>query len=448
MVKDVIKEFYPLRYVVDSVQLCTHMGKERLLNTSLIKRVDVLEQEIALTEKMLPLAASTWGEQIAALLRSVRDISTTVKLLAKGEVMSEIELFELKYLAYYVAKLKVLLDDKGFALTDLSKIFEILDPCNNKVVNFYIYDTYDLELADLRNQRKANPDDITLHLKIVKRELKVRIALSQNLRSLAEKAAQALDQIAHIDLLIAKCLLAKKQSLTKPKVSEKTDYKGLFNIYLRDIVTDNGGPYQSVDIDLINGPTLITGANMSGKTMLLKSVALAQYMVQFGFYAPAERAELQLFDNIFISIGDSQHEQLGLSSFASEMLKVSHMVDMITKGGKYIVLLDELARTTSPGEGAAIVEGMISILAKYDVTSLITTHYGSLRIKCRGKRVRGFAKDRVDCPLTKENIGRFIDYSLMDDSGTTQKDSQAIEIAKILGVNQQLITETINCLKD
>lgn len=448
MVKDVIKEFYPLRYVVDSVQLCTHMGKERLLNTSLIKRVDVLEQEIALTEKMLPLAASTWGEQVAALLRSVRDISTTVKLLAKGEVMSEIELFELKYLAYYVAKLKVLLDDKGFALTDLSEIFEILDPCNNKVVNFYIYDTYDLELADLRNQRKANPDDITLHLKIVKGELKVRIALSQNLRSLAEKAAQALDQIAHIDLLIAKCLLAKKQSLTKPKVSEKTDYKGLFNIYLRDIVTDNGGPYQSVDIDLINGPTLITGANMSGKTMLLKSVALAQYMVQFGFYAPAERAELQLFDNIFISIGDSQHEQLGLSSFASEMLKVSHMVDMITKGGKYIVLLDELARTTSPGEGAAIVEGMISILAKYDVTSLITTHYGLLRIKCRGKRVRGFAKDRVDCPLTKENIGRFIDYSLMDDSGTTQKDSQAIEIAKILGVNQQLITETINCLKD
>lgn len=192
---------------------------------------------------------------------------------------------------------------------------------------------------------------------------------------------------------------------------------------------------------------LITGANMSGKTMLLKSVALAQYMVQFGLYAPAAKASVRLVDNVFISIGDSQHEEQGLSSFASEMLKVSHMVDQITSKGEYLVLLDELARTTSPNEGMAIVEGMIAILSKYNVKSLITTHYGSLNIKCRCKRVRGFVKEKVDCPLTRQNIGRFIDYSLVDDTDSLDKDSQAIEIARILGVNPLLISETINYLE-
>lgn len=445
--REIIKEFYPLRYVVDGLLFSTQMGKECLLNTNLIKHIDVLWHHYRMIEQMLPLVSSNWCEMVRASMGAVRDISSTITLLSKGEVMSEVELFELKYLAYHAAKLKNLLDEKGFLLTDITDLFKILDPCNNKVVNFYIYDVYDTQLEELRKLRKADPNDLAIHLGIVKREAVVRKQLSQELRPLAEKAAQALKQIADLDLLIAKCLFTKKHSLTKPTIANSTDYKGLFNVYLRDVVTRNGGVYQSIDVDLVNGPTLITGANMSGKTMLLKSVALAQYMVQLGFYAPAQKASIELFDNIFMSIGDSQHEEQGLSSFASEMLKVSHMVDQIISGGKYLVLLDELARTTSPEEGMAIVDGMVSILSKHNVTSLITTHYGSLSVSCRAKRVKGFVKDKVDCPLTKENIGRFIDYTLLDDTIAQNRDSQAIEIARILGVNQILIDQTTNYLK-
>lgn len=445
--REIIKEFYPLRYVVDSLTFCTSMGKDRLLNMALIRQPADLELEFGMIEQLLPLVSSNWGEKVRASLSAMRDIHTTAKLLLRGEVMSEVELFELKYLAYHAAKLQTLIHEKEFALNDLSAVFEILDPCGNKVVNFYIYDIYDSKLEELRKQRKDDPDSLKLHLAIVKREAIVRAELSRKLKPFAEKVAQTLEQIAHIDLLIAKCLLIKKHSLTRPAITDKTDYKGLFNVYLRDIVCGSGGVYQNLDIDLITGPTLITGANMSGKTMLLKSVALAQYMVQLGFYAPAQSANVQLFDNIFISIGDSQHEEQGLSSFASEMLKVSHMVDQIVGGGKYLVLLDELARTTSPDEGTAIVEGMVSILSKYNVTSLITTHYGSLNVSCRCKRVKGFVKDRVDCPLTRENIGRFIDYTLLDDTAQTDQNWQALEIASILGVNRVLIDQTKNYLK-
>lgn len=446
-VRDVIKEFYPLRYVVDGLLLCTPMGKERLLNTSLMQKVDTLEQEWLMMEQMMPMVGSHWIEKVRVALGAIRDISTTVKLLSKGEVMSEVELFELKYLACNAGKLKVLLQERGFSMTELIDIFRILDPCDNKVVNFHIYDAYDEKLTELRKRRKDATDDPALHIAIIERERAVRVKLSLMLKPMAPQVEAAIERIAQIDLLIAKCLYTKKHSLTKPDIAPKTNYIALSNIYLKDMVESGGGIYQSVDIDLTDGPTLITGANMSGKTMLLKSVALAQYMVQFGLYAPAAKASVRLVDNVFISIGDSQHEEQGLSSFASEMLKVSHMVDQITSKGEYLVLLDELARTTSPNEGMAIVEGVIAILSKYNVKSLITTHYGSLNIKCRCKRVRGFVKEKVDCPLTRQNIGRFIDYSLVDDTDSLDKDSQAIEIARILGVNPLLISETINYLE-
>ena len=186
---------------------------------------------------------------------------------------------------------------------------------------------------------------------------------------------------------------------------------------------------------------------MSGKTMLLKTVALSQFMVQFGLFAPADYAEMSLVDNIFISIGDGQREDEGLSSFASEMLCVSEVIDEITKGGKFLVLLDELARTTSPREGAAIVDGVVSLLSANKVMSLITTHYSSLSSECRCKRVKGFIENRIDKIVTKDNISQFIDYSLEDDTASTAKESEAIRIAEILGVNKLLIDKTKIYLK-
>lgn len=450
-VKDIVKEFYPLRYIMDRLALCTPMGRDMLFDSYMITNKDELEREFNKLEKAIPLLGSKYVKDFRAILSSFRDIRMIAKSLSKGFTLSEVELFELKYLSYNIAMLTKLSAHGGFDIINLDKIFTILDPCNSKVVNFYIYDVYDKELSELKKELKnssENRDEI--YLKIACREKFVREQLSNELHKYSELISNAIDRVAEIDLIIAKIELIKAYNLVRPIISgeyESIRYDKLFNPYLRDIIRSKGGDYQSIDIDLIAAPTLITGANMSGKTMLLKSVALAQYMVQFGFFAPAEYSKISLVDDIFISIGDGQREEEGLSSFASEMINVSNIIETISDGGRYLVLLDELARTTSPKEGAAIVDAVVSVFSKKGVMSLITTHYSSLESNCRCKRVKGFVENKIDVKLTKENISQFIDYSLVDDTTADQRESEAVKIAEIMGVNITLIEQIKMFLK-
>lgn len=367
--------------------------------------------------------------EIKNILSQLRDIRTTISHLAHEETLNEIELFEVKYFSFHTMKL-----NKFIEIDSLSEIFSILDPNRSGVVNFYIYDTYDTTLAELRKQEKTDE----VYVAISQREEIVREKLSKQLFGFAQRLRSVMERVAEIDLIIAKNDFSNTFALVRPKLSDcynKTCYKEIFNPYLLSLVKN----YQKIDIDLIPSPTMITGANMSGKTMLLKTVALAQYMVQFGFYAPASYAEVALVDEIFLSVGDSQREEEGLSSYAAEIVKVSNIVDKIDQKGRYLVLLDELARTTSPHEGAAIVDGVATLLKANGVMSLITTHYSALTADVRCKRVKGFTEEKTETKITKENISQHIDYSLIDITPNEQQDSEAIRIAKILGVNKKLI---------
>ena len=91
-------------------------------------------------------------------------------------------------------------------------------------------------------------------------------------------------------------------------------FEGLFHPQIREILEQEGRAFQAVDLKLEKGTTVITGANMAGKTVLLKSVQLAQYLMQFGFYVPARRAGMPLVEQVLTSIGDDQDELNGLSS--------------------------------------------------------------------------------------------------------------------------------------
>ena len=114
---------------------------------------------------------------------------------------------------------------------------------------------------------------------------------------------------------------------------------------------------------------------MAGKTVLLKSVQLAQYLMQFGFYVPARRAGMPLVEQVLTSIGADQDELNGLSSYAAEMLRVDEMIRQVRQRSKILVLIDELARTTNPVEGRAIVNGVVDFLTTHRVMAMVTTHY-------------------------------------------------------------------------
>lgn len=86
-------------------------------------------------------------------------------------------------------------------------------------------------------------------------------------------------------------------------------------------------------------------------------------------------------------------------------------------GRKILVLIDELARTTNPAEGRALVCGVVELLAGAGVPVLITTHYSGIEGRCRRLRVRGFREEKIEGALTLANVTSFIDYSLWKKSG-------------------------------
>ena len=272
-------------------------------------------------------------------------------------------------------------------------------------------------------------------------EEEVREELGRLLRPYSESIMAALTAIGRLDLLLAKASLALSLGLSRPRLtSGATAYKGLVYLPVERMLNERGKEFQSVDISLRRGVTLITGANMGGKTVTLKSVALAQAMVQFGMYAPARRAEVNPVASIEVSMGDAQSEAEGLSSFGAEIVRLDSIIRKAAAGEKMLVLIDEPARNTNPEEGEAIVNALVGLLNDRDCFSLITTHYGNIRSMCRRLKVRGLREIVAEGQHVRPGmLQRWMDYSLLPADGLPPA-HEACRIARLLGIDDTFAT--------
>lgn len=464
MLKDLYKEIPGFQYIVDQLELMSSIGRRRLMEQRLITDKAQLEVHYAHVEKMLELLNKPEKratlESLRHRLMQLHDLQGTAHRLAVHSYLDEVELFEIKMLAHLCIgasqEAKTLGIDDMLALPNLRPIFDLLDPDGTGMPNFYIYDSYNPLLGPTRKklkgcQQRLNED---FHDDVDKQQIAERAAhlferqqqiqqqviayLSERLWPYADIFAQALDQLAETDILMAKATQAQKWNLCRPTLSDdQLRFKSLVNPRLKRRNEELHLRYQPVDLELQPGVTLITGANMAGKTVLLKSVAVAQLMAQCGMYVPAQTAVVTLFDDIVTCIGDEQNEMNGLSSFASEITRISQIIDRSAKE-RLLILIDEPARTTNPIEGKALVQSIATLLDSHKTITMVTTHYSQLGLPCRKLRVKGFVEAMADTALTPDNINRFIDYSLIEEHNEDVP-QEALRIATILGCNESLI---------
>src|SRR5207249_7976309 len=98
---------------------------------------------------------------------------------------------------------------------------------------------------------------------------------------------------------------------------------------------------------------LVSGPNMGGKTVLLKTVGLAVALAHAAFPVPAaEGSELPEITHVWVDLGDDQSVDRGLSTFAGHLARLSEMV--AAAGPDHLLLCDELGTGTDPEEGAAL----------------------------------------------------------------------------------------------
>jgi len=131
-----------------------------------------------------------------------------------------------------------------------------------------------------------------------------------------------------------------------------------------------GGPDSSVII--------LTGPNMSGKSVYLRQAAVVVILAQMGSFVPARAAEVGVTDRIMTRIGAQDRMARGESTFMVEMRETSAIMRLATP--RSLILLDEVGRGTSTFDGISIAWAVVEHLYKAEggPKVLFATHYFEL----------------------------------------------------------------------
>ncbi|MEC0240767.1 DNA mismatch repair protein MutS [Paenibacillus dokdonensis] len=182
---------------------------------------------------------------------------------------------------------------------------------------------------------------------------------------------------------------------------------------------------------------IITGPNTGGKTVALKTLGLLTLMVQSGLLVPVEEGSMfAVFGNVMTAIGDGQSIEQSLSTFSAQIRRLIAMVDAADRST--LLLIDELAAGTDPGEGMSLSIAILEELNGRDAMMMVTTHFNEL--KGFASRTPGFQNARMEFDVdTLEPLYRLT----IGESGQ----SYAIEIATKLGMPSGIIGRSRHILQ-
>ena len=176
---------------------------------------------------------------------------------------------------------------------------------------------------------------------------------------------------------------------------------------------------------------IITGPNMSGKSTLIRQVALISLMAQMGSFVPARAARLGVVDRIFSRVGASDNLTAGRSTFMVEMVETAHILQNATP--RSLVILDEIGRGTSTFDGMSIAWAVSEYLYDLGPLTLFATHYHELSNLADVKP--GVTNSNV---AVKERGGEILFLRKLLPGATSH--SYGIQVARLAGVPPKVLS--------
>jgi len=217
-----------------------------------------------------------------------------------------------------------------------------------------------------------------------KREIiKILIELADELRPYIPLLKESIEFLGRLDFLRAKALLAIETGSLKPVLHDKQSFNWLqarhpllmlsLKKQKREIVPS------TISLDENNRILIISGPNAGGKSVLLKTVGLLQYMLQCGLLIPVlDTSEAGVFNHMFIDIGDQQSIENDLSTYSSHLYNIKKLLDIADHSTLF--LIDEFGAGTEPQSGGAIAEAVLETLNEKNAFGVVTTHYANLKL--------------------------------------------------------------------
>ncbi|NLU23425.1 MAG: hypothetical protein GXW99_01640 [Clostridiales bacterium] len=470
------KQKIGLQYALDTLHGCSPFGAEKIRRLRFYgpQEREELETELYNVEQAARFASElkTEYDKIGMVLCQMKDIRNSLRRCAEGVCPDHVELFEIKG---YLQRLENLIplyekvDEKtnfrDLTFFDPKPALSVLDPENTRSRGFYIPDNSTPRLKELRTEKKRleeslfhaeEKDKDAIRMERTKicaeedsEEMKVRAAMGKAIAPLVPDLLENADMAGRLDFLLQKALFAVRYGGVRPELTDgELALTDMINPEICDLLEEKNRKFVPVSITLNRGATVITGANMGGKSVALKTVALNVLLFQAGFLVCAKGAKMPLFESVKMLFEDMQSIQSGLSGFGSEIVEFQKALDEVEQGYS-LFLLDEFARGTNPDEGAVIVQAVTRYLNGVNAISILSTHYDKVaenadaHYQIIGLRDIDPEAIRRELQGSGDNgieiIARHMNYGLYRVEGRSDCPRDALNICRMLSLKPEIL---------
>ncbi|MBR6025167.1 MAG: hypothetical protein IK069_00250, partial [Firmicutes bacterium] len=431
-----------------------------------LDNVSLMLEELSLSER----AVLDVHHELSAL----KDVLGTLKT-GESSRLGEIDFFELtafclrfKSLLPRFSELKCSGSLAGVAFNDPSAALKILDPADTGRLSFFVESSRSAELLEARNEKKEL--EKRLHEEPEKREEilsarliaskkeekaldKIYAEMTEAIRPLLASIRQNAESAGRLDLIICKARLAKKYGCVRPKIGGGSlRLMAAVHPEIADALSERKRDFTPIDIELPTGISVLTGANMGGKSVAIKTVALNIALALSGNFVFCEKAEIPCFSRIELINKDFSNAIGGLSSFGGEIIRFNEAAGRLKEGGLSFIAMDEFARGTNAEEGAAIAKAVVAYLADKNAVSILATHYdGTARYAARHYQVKGLSKNVENSGSALDglrSIENAMDYGLIEVEPGLACPRDALSICRILGMDESILRQAEKVLTD
>ncbi|TXT59597.1 MAG: MutS domain V [Promethearchaeota archaeon] len=411
-------------------------------------------------------------DEIQQIFNKIKNIKYSLQRCENLKTLDDTELFEIKNFALASNELVERLKECSFmrfkeSISPLMDVISLLDPENNGLPTFHIYEAYSRDLSEIRRKKLELEDRIMKEPESEKREelkekrfelvskereeeFTIRKRLTKTLQQYTDLLWKNINEIGKLDFLIAKAKLALKYDAIKPNITNelKIHLRNFYNPYIKEMLKKRAKTFIPITLTVQKGVSVITGANMAGKTVTLKSFILNTLLAHLGFFVFAEEAQFPILDYIHFISDDMQSVSRGLSTFGAEIVSLNDLIQQ-RRDQECLVVMDEFARGTNPKEASYLIKAVLNYLNNLNFITIIATHYdGIIETDMTHYQVRGLKdvnfeklkqKININHQSSIETIQDHMDYQLEQVPSENEVPKDALNIAILLGLDQEII---------
>lgn len=282
----------------------------------------------------------------------------------------------------------------------------IIEACDFmiKCQNYYKKINQDVSYADVEEIIQLIEDCLAMIFKNKKydaEKLRINIFNIENFDkmiryTLAPKIKKIITFFYEIDAYLSVAKVSKANGFSYPEVFPKNqtgaiEMKGVYHIFHKNPIKND------IRMSRDKKVWFLTGANMAGKSSIIKTISTALYLTHIGFPVPAESIKTDIIDGVFTSINLQDNLDLGYSHFYVEAMRLKTIVDQLPKDSNAVIILDELFKGTNHLDASNAILKVLENLAEVDGPYVIvSSHITELANELKKIPAVGFFKMNIE----------------------------------------------------